>query len=209
MRNVLRSLIAVAVAFSAGSTAQGQEVRLHASQEWASHPLLGTPVGVGVGVNVPISARAGALVGLEFSGDEFRSTGSTCVGLIPPDMDCSPEPRDERARMWGLGLSVPVTLVRAQVFSVNMVPGVRTAWVRSDQEGVESGRVREASKMMYGYEIGAEAVVRVPTLRGALFLSGHVGQLRPYRDETLVDGYSPFESGIGYRRVRLGWMVRR
>lgn len=208
MRIVAFALIPVAVALPTDSTACGQELRLHASQEWAEHSRLGTPFGLGVGVNVPVSRRAGILVSLEYTGDSFRSTGSTCSGLIPPDADCSPELRDESGRSWGIGLNLPVQVLGTRAFSLNVVPGVRTAWVRSEQEGVESGRFREASTMMYGYELGAEAVLHMTPLPGALYLSGHIGQLLPYQDGVLIDGYSPFQTKVDFGRVRLGWLIR-
>lgn len=180
-----------------------------AIQLWPDHDLLGSPRGLSVAVGTHVLDHVAVRLGFESYGDDFQSLGSTCVGLIPPNVDCSGEPRREQARMRAVALATPLSLVSIERLHLSLVPGLRTAWIESDQVGTESGRRRGAEKVMYGFEIGAEAVVPVSRLPFQFHLSGHVGVLHPYRDETLIDGYSPFEQGFGFGRLQIGLSLIR
>lgn len=184
--------------------APAQEVRVGVVQAWPDHELLGSPLGVSLAVEDEIIDRVGLRIGVEASGDDFRSLGSTCVGLVPPGMDCSAEPREERARIRSIALSVPLSVASTRWIGLRLVPGLRTTWLDSDQTGLESGRTRTAEKSMYGYEIGAEATMPIDAWPLQIHLSGAIGELRPYREDLLVDGYSPFEDAVGFRWLQLG-----
>ena len=186
-----------------------QELRVGALQAWPDHDLLGSPRGLSVAVGTRLLDRVGVRLGFESYGDDFQSLGSTCVGLIPPNVDCSGELRSEQARMRAVALATPLSLVSIERLQLSLVPGLRTAWIKSDQVGTQSGRTRNAEKAMYGYEIGAEAIVPVSRLPLQFHLSGHVGALHPYRDEALIDGYSPFEQGFGFSRLQVGLSLIR
>lgn len=185
--------------------AAAQELRVSALKMWPDHDLLGSPHGLGLAASARPFGRAGIRFGVEVSRDDFDSFGSTCVGLIPPDVDCSGEPRREEARVRTLSLTVPVTVASSGRLRLDLLPGLRTAWLESEQTGTVSGRTRSAEKAMYGYELGAEAGMAT-VRRGALriHLSGHVGTLEPYREEIVADGYTPFERRIDYWRLQLG-----
>ena len=74
-----------------------QEVRVDALLLWPDHQLLGTPAGVGVSAATQQLYRVRFRLGYEHYWDRFGSFGSTCVGLIPPEMvpDCQGERRRE------------------------------------------------------------------------------------------------------------------
>lgn len=186
-----------------------QELRVGAVQAWSDHDLLGSPRGLSVAVGTHLLDHFGIRVGFESYGDDFQSLGSTCVGLIPPNVDCSGELRREQARMRAVGLATPLSLVSIERLQLSLVPGLRTAWITSEQVGTESGRRRRAEKVMYGYEIGAEAVVPVSRLPLQFHVSGHVGALHPYQDETAEDGYTPFEQRFGFNRLQIGLSLIR
>jgi hypothetical protein len=114
--------------------------------------------------------------------------------------------------MRAVALATPVSLVSIEGLQLSLVPGLRTAWVKSDQVGTENGRTLQAEKAMYGYDIGAEAVVPVSRLPLQLHLSGHVGALRPlrpYREVAVTDGYTPFEEGFGFSHLQIGLSLIR
>lgn len=201
-------LFLIWASLAAASPASAQGPRVSTSLGWPDHPLLGHPLGIGVGLDVPIVPRVALRLGFEFSGDDFRSTGSTCVGFIPPGADCAPELREEKARMRTLNAALPVVLASVGEVRLDIVPTFQTTWLTSRQVGAESGRDLEASKRMYGYGIGVEAVWQSFRMPVALFLGGYLGRLRPWEDERLLDGYSPFETDIQVRRIELGLMFR-
>jgi hypothetical protein len=198
----LACTVLLTVLFSTAGLAQ--ELRVGALQAWPDHDLLGSPRGLSVAVGTPLLGRVGVRLGFESYGEEFQSLGSTCVGLINPDGDCAEERRREHARMRAAVLATPLSLPSIGKLELRLVPGLRTVWVKSDRVGISSGRTLKAEKRMNGYEIGLEAGVPVPRLPLQIHVGGHVGTLQPYRDETVVDGYSPFEQGFGFRRLQIG-----
>lgn len=206
MSHLTRSLCGtVALLGCMNAAAPAQDLHVGVTQMWPGHELLGDPLGIDVAVAGQPFERIGVRAGVEIYRDDFRSVGSTCVGLIPPGVDCSDEARRDETDVTVLWLTVPVVVASAGRVELALLPAARTAWVESVQVGLESGRTRAADKSMFGYEVGVEAAVAPIANRSLrLRLSGHAGGPHPYNEEIVADGYTPFNDRIGVLRARLG-----
>ena len=185
-----------------------QEVRLAVAQGFPSNDLLGSPqlmeVSVGT-VGSPVSVR----FGFQYGRDNFSSTGSTCVGLLGPGVDCSVEPTVEaaRTRAWSLQLPLQTDLTWGDL---RLIPGIRWMSVSSVQTGQVSDRSRDAEKDVAGYQIGLE--VRTDPLRSfplSFHAGAHFSRHPWFGDGLLIDGYSPFESTLDLSWIEIGLTLDR
>lgn len=189
-----------------------QELRISSVFNQSDHDLVENPVGIAFAAGVPIYWRIGIRVGYQVSRDRFQSFGSTCNGLIPPEMEeeCAGENRREESRYDALELSVPITVLSLDRARFDVIPSYHRASMESDQTGLRTERRRSANKDMSGFGIGAE--VRFQPLRWRqlqVFLSAHRTQLTRYKYEPIIDGYSPFEKDISVTSVEVGLSYRR
>jgi hypothetical protein len=190
------------------AAASAQEYRVGASKNWTTHGLLRDPAGLSLGVGFPIRDRLGIRIGYEWSGQDFQSFGSTCVGLANPEADCAGETRDDQARMNTLMVSVPVLVYEWQRIVVDLIPRAQLSKTSSVQTGTRTGRSRSADKSMAGVGLGAE--VRIPvSARWPIHanLTGSVAWLEPLRNELIVDGYTPFDTGVRVSKLEAGLAV--
>ena len=210
MRHIL-VLVSVLLIMCFGESG-AQELRISPVFNQSDHDLLENPMGIAVSAGVPIYRRIGIRVGYQLSQDHFRSFGSTCVGLIPPEMEdeCAGEDRREESQYNALDLSLPITVLSLDRIQFDLIPSYRRAAVESDQTGLRSDRRRSADKDMSGFGIGAEVNIqplRWPQLH--VFLGAHRTQLTRYKYEPVIDGYSPFEEDISVTSIQVGVSYRR
>lgn len=190
--------------------ASAQELHVHAGKQWVDHPLMGAPTGLGIGLGMPVANRVGLRLGYERLRDGFGSFGSTCVGLVSPEEDCEPEAGTDRARVSAFRFVGVVSLIAGDRVTVALLPGVRTGSLSSIQRGRRTGRSRSARKRVYGLDIGGELRVKLHPGR-ALFvhLRGSAGSLRPWTEEHIADGYTPFEAPARFTQLELGLSMGR
>ena len=185
-----------------------QELRISSVFNQADHDLLENPTGVALSAGVPVYRWIGIRAEYQWSQDQFRSFGSTCWGgPIMPEMEeeCAGEDRRNESHHNALKLSVPLTVLSLSRIDFDVIPSYHRASFESDQKGLRSDRKRSANKDMSGFGIGAE--VNIQPLRWRqlhAFLGAHWTQLTRYRDETILDGYSPFEKDISVTSVEVG-----
>jgi hypothetical protein len=205
MRQLL--MVSAALLFCTAGAVQGQELRVKAVHLRPDHDLLGNPTGMGLSIGFHPHELVGVQIGFEYALDEFRTVGSTCVGLIPPEMweGCADEPREETATFQAIALTLPVTLLSRDRVQVRVLPAYRRSWMESDRRGVESHRVLSAEKRMSGFGIGGEVLVR-PFLARRLWLhaGAHASTLNQFEDELELDGYSPFEKEFPLAQFEIG-----
>jgi hypothetical protein len=107
-------------------------------------------------------------------------------------------------------LAVPLVLHAASRWEAGVIPGLRTAQLKSDQTGVESGRTRSARKTMSGLFLGVEVRLRPMAGKGVwIYMNLQRTLLRWYADERKIDGYSPFEEDVHVTLAEVGLSVRR
>lgn len=188
--------------------APAQEIWAGAAKTWTTHDLLEDPAGLRVGVGVPVRGRLGLRLGYEWSGQNFESFGSTCVGLADPTADCDPETRRDRGRMKGVTVSLPFSAYERERIEAEVVPEGHLATVSSVQTGQRTDRSRSADQWMMGIGIGA--TLRVQVSRGGpvyLTLAGSSAWLSPVEEELIADGYTPFNSGFRKSTFEAGLSV--
>jgi hypothetical protein len=169
-------------------------------------------MGIAFSAGVPVYRRIGIRVGYQLSQDHFGSFGSTCMGLIPPEMEdeCAGEDRREESHYNALELSVPITVVSLNRINFDVIPSYHRASVESDQTGLRSDRRRSANKDMSGFGIGAEVNIQPVRWRQVyVFLGAHRTQLTRYEYQPIIDGYSPFEKDISVTSIQVGVSYRR
>lgn len=199
----------VVVGMTAGQEARAQELRVGVARVGSDHDLLGTSTALGASIGAPLTSRLGVRLGLRHGRAEFSSFGTTCMGLVAPDEDCSPEPRSEESTTTSVFVSLPLTVASLGWGEVSLVPGVRRLAMDSRQEGTSSGRVRLADKVAWGFELGAELDYRVWTRPAvALHVGAHLATHPWFEEEIIADGYTPFERSVGLAWLEVGMSVR-
>lgn len=189
-------------------SAQAQELMIGAARIDTDHDLLGTPTVLDASIGAELTPKVGVRLGIQHGGAEFSSLGSTCVGLVPPDEDCSPERRGEESTTTALFVSVPL-MASVGWGRVGVVPEIRRLVMKSRQEGTRSGRVRTADKVAYGLSLGAELDVFVWDRPGiALHAAVHAATHPWFDEEIIADGYTPFEETVRLTWLEVGVMVR-
>lgn len=190
--------------------AAAQEIRAGIVKSWTTHALLNDPSGWGVGVGFSIRDRVTVSLGYEWSGRDFESVGSTCSGLANPEEDCAGERREDQGRMKTATLSVPLVMYERNRMKINLMPRTYLARVSSVQTGLRTGRTRSAEKMLVGFGMGGEVRVRViKTLPVNMRILGSMAWLAPWRTEIIVDGYTPFDTGVRMSTLEIGLAVSR
>jgi hypothetical protein len=191
--------------------AGAQELRLGLMQSWPGNNRLGSPTGLVASAGIRPFQRLGMRLAYERGQDRFRTFGSTCVGLIPPEQvpGCAPENQREVANLQSVSVSAPVTLLLRERFEVAVTPAFRWSWFNSERTGVESARELNADESMWGLGIGSEVLFRPSSsLPVQLFLGAHAGFLGQTEYESIADGYSPFDEGFSLTHVELGIAYR-
>jgi hypothetical protein len=193
------------------SASSGQSAGVGAVALAASHELLrDRMVGSGARLNIPLTNALSLRLGAERLTGRASRTGTTCVGLVNPDSDCSPEPLRDDARitsmMGGLGLRV----LDARRTTVNLAIDLRFGPIHVDTRALQTGRDLAAEEWHWGRDLGVEATwspwVAVPLAFEAMV---SVGRLSPIAPEQVLDGYAPFMEGFGVARAYLGVAWRR
>lgn len=191
--------------------AGAQEFRLGILQSWPGNTRLGSPTGVVVAAGIRPFKRVGIRLAYERGEDRFRTFGSTCVGLIPPEQvpECAPESRREVANLQAISLSAPVAILLQERLEVAMVPTFRSSWFKSERTGVVSDRELNADESMWGFGIGGEVLFQpFSAVPARVFLGAHAGFLGQTEYESIADGYSPFDEGFSLTQVELGIAYR-
>lgn len=198
----------VIAGLTAGQDARAQELRVGVARVGSDHDLLGTSTALGASIGAPLTSRLGVRLGLQRGRAEFTSVGTTCVGLVAPDEDCSPELRSEESTTTSVFVSLPLTVASLGWGEVSLVPGVRCLAMDSRQEGTSGGRVRAADKVAWGFEFGAELDYRVWTRPAvALHVGAHLATHPWFEEEIIADGYTPFERSVGLTWLEIGMSV--
>lgn len=193
---------------AAARPALAQELRIGVARVDTDHELLGTPTVLQASIGTGLIPKVGVRLGIQHGGAEFSSLGSTCVGLVPPDEDCSPERRAEESTTTTLFVSVP-SRVSVGWGRVGVVPEVRRLVMKSRREGTRSGRVRTADKVAYGLGLGAELDVFLWDRPGvALHAAVHAATHPWFDEEIIADGYTPFEETVRLTWLEVGVTVR-
>lgn len=172
----------------------------------ANHELLGDPLyGGSVAVRFPIRrSRQSLRFGFERVGGNAERFGVACAGLVDPDR-CHDETLIDHSRLVRFtgGLGFPVFV--KQRGTVAVIGDLTLGRIRSVTRGVSSGGTLNATKVMMGGLIGAEASVKpVARFPLALQLAGSIGALMQARPENVADGYTPFNDGFSIRHARFG-----
>ena len=186
------------------SGAQGQELRVSAGRADSDHELLGSPVLLGASVEAPADSWLAVRLGIQYGRDDFQSTGTTCVGLVPPTVECGPELREEEARVMAyiLGLVLTGSFGWGEL---KLVPNLRRIRFANLQTGIETGQSRRAEKIAYGPGVALELQVHLSQSPAIdVFTTAGFASHPWYPEEFLVDGYSPFESGAQLRWLEIG-----
>jgi hypothetical protein len=184
-----------------------QEIRIGFLQSWPGNTRLGSPAGIVGAAGVRPFERVGIRLAYQRGEDRFRTFGSTCVGLIPPEQvpECAPESQREVATLHAVSLSVPVSLLLRERLEVALVPSFRLSWFKSERTGVASGRELTADESMWGFGVGGELLLQpVADSPIRIFLGVHAGFLGQTEYETILDGYSPFDEGFSLTQMELG-----
>ena len=178
----------------------------------AGHRLLGDPL-LGGGVSFRIPRRDGRLT-LRFGAEQLRGRaeriGIPCAGLIFPGT-CPPELLRDDVRIRSATGGAAFRVLGGRRATVALTADLAVASLRADTRGLASGTTLAVRKTLWGGLVGAEAgwtpVRRVPL---ALAVGGAIGALTPVVHEQTVDGYTPFEGGFGFRRLRVAvvWQPR-
>ena len=202
----------VALVLSGAVSAPGgaQTVAVGAVRATSDHGLLGghlDGVAGGIGIRVfdtPASLRIGA----DWLSGSAHRRGVTCFGLVV-------EPCDEYLRddahftAWSAGVGLRV--VQWRRFALDVAGDFRRAKVHVDTRlATGPGGTLTADKAVQGvaFSVGGSWV---PWARTPLALEAGVttGNLQRRKDETLIDGYSPFERDFKVTSLRLGVAWRR
>ncbi|MFW6078139.1 MAG: hypothetical protein ACODAE_00855 [Gemmatimonadota bacterium] len=204
-RALVLSIVIAVLTAPAAAPAASQEVRASALRGSTDHDLLDSPDGFGVEAGWNLGARLAVRAGYARYHDEFVGFGTTCAGLLPPGVDCTPEFRDQTARVEGVVVALAATIFATESIRLNIVPDARVMDVATEQRGQETGRERSATKRMLGAALGGEAIIEPVRAWGLRFhIGAHRGVLTPYVLPTIVDGYTPFEAGIGLEWLEAG-----
>ena len=203
MRLAALAFGAILALVALASPVGAQELRLGAGKLWTDHALLADPAGFGAHVGLRLGRATRVRVGYEQYRSDFASRGSLCAGFIAPDEDCSPQDLRDRGFLQSLGVAVPLAAYGGGRVRVDVVPGIRLAHAMSDRRSTESDRTLSADEAMWGGDVGLEGALRISTLPLRLHVSAGVGGLIPMRAGMIVDGYTPFDSGVAWRRVEV------
>lgn len=182
-----------------------QEFRLGTGKMWTDHQLLADPYGFGGHVGFRVGPQASVRLGYEHYRSGFLSRGSLCVGLIPPDAHCRQEPLRDRGRVQSVGLAVPFVALSYRGLDLGLVPGLRVAHLNSERRSTESSETLSAGQMTWGADLGLEAGLQLPMLPLRLHVATGTGLLFPLLPERVMDGYTPFQDGMAWKRAEVGF----
>lgn len=171
------------------------------TDHWLANDLAGFELRV---EGAPIGSRLGLRLGFgRLSGDRER-VGSTCSGLVGPDM-CPPEPLHDETRFTRGRGELSLAVLQHGRSSLGIVVGLDVGHMESDTRGVTSGNHIAADKTFWGPDIGGEVrwffSTAVPVgLEAGLAIGGYA----PATNTSIADGYAPFERSFGVKRLRVG-----
>ena len=179
----------------------------------SAHQPLGSPL---IGGEIFVRTRRGdssfALIigGASMRGHADRF-GIPCAGLIPPTADCAARPlRDDgRVAAGSIGAALPV--IRARRIRLSVIGDLTLAQFHVETRPKAGGDALIADKVLIGAYFGGAAAWYPWAHRPvAIETSIAIGAFAPVLREEVLDGYTPFESGLGARRIGLGlsWRVR-
>ena len=206
-RNQLAAVILL-VCGAAPAAAPAQSVAVSAVRATSDHGLLGGHLdGIGGRIGIPIFTRVSLRVGAErLSGTSDRD-GVTCIGVVEP---CDEALRDH-ARLSGYFVGVGLRVGQWHRFALNLAGDVRRAKVHVDTRFQDSpSGTLTANKAVKGVAFSVDGSwtpsVRIPV---ALEVGVTRGMMERRKDETLIDGYSPFERDFDLTSLRIGVTWRR
>jgi hypothetical protein len=189
------------------SPALAQSIGVSAVSATTDHRLFrGQLRGIEGRIGIPLG-RTGLRVHLSADrvrGDATR-TGSTCVGLTWPGVDCPPEPLREDSELMTATAGLGIRAVSWRGLSLDIGANYRLGWAESNTHSlVSSGRLH-ADKNLRGIGVGIDAGWKPMGRWPLTFEVGLTrGSLTPRQNEGVIDGYSPLENDIEVTRVRLG-----
>lgn len=195
-----------AFAFVAAPALDAQSMGLSMVRLTSDHRLVPDLIGFELRIG---GSATGSRLGIRFgfgrlAGDQER-VGSTCAGLVPPDVECAPEPIHDDAHFSRGRGELAVALLQRGRSSLGLVGGLVFGQLNVDSRGLTSGRHLPADKTIWGADIGGDGrwffSSSVPLGLEAAF---SVGELNPTRQTMVADGYAPFEQSFGVRRLRVG-----
>lgn len=204
MRPLARLALALLL-FSAGAPPlPAQLVRASAVQGWSGHELLGDPRGVDVRFAAGDAGRLRYELGYARLTSRAHGSGVACAGLIFPER-CPVEPLERSGRLDVLSFTVPVELLRRGSFSLAVIPEAGIARARGAVRGHVTGNHLQASQHLVA--LGAGVALRYRPLAAVplqLHAGAHAQGLASVSMTQVLDGYTPFGGGLGWRRMDVG-----
>ena len=151
---------------------------------------------------------------MRFGGEYVRNSGNavgvTCVGLVPPGIDCSPEPVTDKARMLSFIGEVAVPVMRSRRVDVDILVSGRVSQVKTDRHGLTTGRNANASEDMFGGYVGIETTwYPLPTKPIGLRISGAAGRMEERGGAQCADCADPIREGANLTRFALALTLRQ
>lgn len=175
---------------------------LNADHTLLSHTMKGGDISVAFALP---KTRLGVRFSAGHYGSQGSRSGSTCAGLIPPGVDCSPKPLRDDASVSLLTAGLIVGLLQRPGFVLQALGDVGIAALSSEAMPVAGGYGLGARKTDGSASVGMSAAwnpsARLPI---TLDVSALAGRFTPLRANGAVDGYTPFERGFATRQFRIG-----
>ncbi|MEO7998407.1 MAG: hypothetical protein ABI852_13235 [Gemmatimonadaceae bacterium] len=187
--------LVITAALTLGRTTTAQSVNISGGRLVADHYLLGSSmrgVGGAMTFRTPVPRLDVQLSLSRYAGTSSR-VGVVCAGLVEPGT-CGSEAIHDESTLYLFSVGPSINIVRAQGFTFDVIGQVQGGGVNSDTYGLKTGRSLTANKTLWGVSGGVAAGWQ-PNLRKPIVFQGSVtaGRLGGIRDNTLVDGYSPYE----------------
>lgn len=175
--------------------AGAQTVNVNAGRLVANHFLLGNSlscVGSAITLRTPVR-RLDMQASFNRCAGTASRVGSACAGLVEPGT-CAPESIVDASTLYVFSVGPSLNVVRVEGFTLDLIGQVQGGGVNSDSRGLRSGRSLSANKALWGVSGGVTAGWQ-PNPRMPFVIQGSVtsGRLGKIRDNTTVDGYTPFE----------------
>jgi len=198
---------AILVLVVAAAEARAQTVGANAVVLVSSHEPLGSPL---IGGEFFVRTRgADSTFSLSISGARMRGEadrfGVPCAGLVPPTADCAARPLRDEGRVIAGSIGAGYPVFRHQRIRFSIIGDLTLAHFQVETRPKAGGDALVAEEMMIGAYMGGEAAWQ-PSSRAPLAIeaSAAIGAFSPVASDQVVDGYTPFESGLGGWRMRVG-----
>lgn len=207
MRGVARLAALLAIPMT---TAMAQGMGAHVSWADLGVPEFAKPLGYGIVIEQPVGQTA---VHWQFGFDagfgRHTFTGTPCSGLVDPNSQlCATQSLHESLNMQAAAFGLRVPVLRGKRAALSLLGDLGIQRIGTKTKNATGDAVRSAWRMMYRPEVGAEARVAPSANRGFWLTAGYaVGQVRPFTQQGIADGYAPFENPLDIKRAWLGVIV--